>query len=487
MTGNTILGSVYLSFNQSLKFNNNVMYGFLNYGDSYLGYWNYKIYNNVFSGGGIIARGSHSVINYNNFIDSAYLYCEGFYEIEAYDNNFCTGITGSVNPEKVYHNNYYPLTYLSYNDSDPLSYDPMYDPNQLGIATNPLLQGKGISIAPEKDFLGNTRENPPAIGANEVLICSEHGNNTFSSACGEDVFINLCSIPTEGTFEWIPTSNVVNPDSSYTCIHVYENNTYYLYNSIKGLVDSVVITMQPFQVNIPQIPIVYCGWPRTLNATYHPNAIYHWTPETGLSDPNIRNPLLLLEDSLNLQYILSCEIIGCGTSYDTLNVLFNPNPWVNMYQPLQYTDTVYFFSYSTCVDEYFWDFGDGFTSTEKDPMHLYQAPGVYKVLHKGTRGILSDSVSYNFPFFWVSMEEPQSTSISVFPNPVKDILTLKWKNGETIDNVMIYNSMGKLCKRQKVAGHELFVDFSDLENGMYCIVLYLSSKRQYNTKVMVIH
>ncbi len=44
------------------------------------------------------------------------------------------------------------------------------------------------------------------------------------------------------------------------------------------------------------------------------------------------------------------------------------------------------------IDSYKWDFGDGTTSTETNPYHVYSLPGTYTVKLKGIAGTLSDSI-----------------------------------------------------------------------------------------------
>jgi len=235
------------------------------------------------------------------------------------------------------------------------------------------------------------------------------------------------------------------------------------------------------------MPTFRCGWSRTLNATYHPNASYHWTPETGLSDPNIRNPLLYIEDSTNLQYILSCEVPGCGISYDTLNIDYDPMPWVNMWSPEQYHDTVYFATYSTCVDTYYRDFGDGSFSTEENPRHIYQEPGLYTVFHKGTRANLSDSVSYLFYFFGVSLPENQIKNlITVFPNPASEILNIHGLALGTTSVISIFNMQGNELFYTTSNKGEYQIDLSNFSNGIYFLKIR-NIKSEIKLKIVVVH
>jgi hypothetical protein len=484
MSGNTFLKDVFLAFNHVLHFEKNIIYGDLNYGDSYTGWWDYQLQNNVFIGGCLVGRGYHSNINYNNFLDGAYLWKE-YSDIQVHDNNFCSGV--EHDKSNISHNNYYPLIYCFY-DTNSVSYDPLYDICKPGYATNPILQGKGWTEAPEFDLLGNKRKNPTAIGANEIFICSDSLNNILTIPCGEELYLNMCSLPATGTNWWTPDICIANPDSAYTAVTACGNMTWYLNNSVYGIVDSVRIQTEPFQVEIAEdLPTLWCGWAVTLNSTYHPNATYHWTPETGLSDPFIRNPMLTFVDPANLEYVVECNVPGCGVSYDTTNINYNPNPYVNMYFPEQKLDTVFFTSSSTCVDTYFWDFGDGNYSTMENPMHIYQQPGYYTVFHRGTNAYGNDSVSYTFAFFWVSLPEYLlNANIQIFPNPAVEEVTVKGLPPGTFTDLSVFNLGGEKLLNANTNMSEYKIDLRNLTNGIY--LLRISNNKQESTKkIAVIH
>jgi uncharacterized repeat protein (TIGR01451 family) len=65
------------------------------------------------------------------------------------------------------------------------------------------------------------------------------------------------------------------------------------------------------------------------------------------------------------------------------------------YNAQQYNGIVYFFDYSTAtlgdtIHTYNWNFGDGFTSTQKNPIHAYSTAGLYTVTLYVTDGSSSD-------------------------------------------------------------------------------------------------
>ena len=485
MIGNIFLDDISLSFNKELLFENNMMYGELYYGDAATSNWNYRLHNNIFFNEYVLCRGHHSIISYNNFVDSAYLYVE-YSDIMVHDNNFCRGIQGNRSPENISHNNYFPMIYCYY-DTNSVHYDPGYFENNPGITTNLMLQGKGWSEAPEIDLLGNLRKDPPAIGANEIYVCSDSMNNIITVPCGEELYLNLCSLPDTGNFWWTPDSCILNPDTSYTAVIVYDNMTWYLYNSVYGLIDSVSTQVEPFNVEIAEMPIFYCGYARTLNASYHPYANYHWTPEDGLTNPYIRNPKLLIEDTTNLQYVLECQIDGCGVSYDTLNIDYDPSPHVGIYYPQQNADTVFFTCLSTCVDEYLWDFGDGSFSNEENPYHIYKNNGIYTITLTGTNYSGSDSHTVNYNFYWVSSQvDMENEKVQIFPNPANEKLFIRGLPYGNKTKILISSLSGSNLINTNTRSEETIIDIRGLKQGIY--ILQLKTELKVITKkIMVIH
>jgi len=59
---------------------------------------------------------------------------------------------------------------------------------------------------------------------------------------------------------------------------------------------------------------------------------------------------------------------------------------------------VIFYSYSYFADNYLWNFGDDITSTEANPYHKYESPGVYTVsLNVSTSYGCTDSAALETP------------------------------------------------------------------------------------------
>ncbi|RLD41710.1 MAG: hypothetical protein DRI86_12920, partial [Bacteroidetes bacterium] len=100
------------------------------------------------------------------------------------------------------------------------------------------------------------------------------------------------------------------------------------------------------------------------------------------------------------------------------------------------------------VDSYFWSFGDGDVSTDKDPVHQYISAGVYQVAlsvtnQYGTEYITKDSYIDVLPNGIVNIQD--NFDVKVFPNPYKGQTNIAYTlNNRTNVKIEVYSSLGKL-------------------------------------------
>ena len=84
---------------------------------------------------------------------------------------------------------------------------------------------------------------------------------------------------------------------------------------------------------------------------------------------------------------------------------------------------------------------------------------------------------------YVSVEEMTNETYQVYPNPVKDILTIE---GENLEQVSVFNTMGQLLKTVKCNGNVVNVNVSDLQNGMYIVNVIDNNGEVSSKKVSVL-
>ena len=84
---------------------------------------------------------------------------------------------------------------------------------------------------------------------------------------------------------------------------------------------------------------------------------------------------------------------------------------------------------------------------------------------------------------YVSVEEMTNETYQVYPNPVKDVLTVE---GENLEQVSVFNTMGQLLKTVKCNGNVVNVNVSDLQNGMYIVNVIDNNGEVSSKKVSVL-
>lgn len=103
---------------------------------------------------------------------------------------------------------------------------------------------------------------------------------------------------------------------------------------------------------------------------------------------------------------------------------------------------VSFVNNSTNADTYFWDFGDGFTSTEISPIHTYQTSGEYLVSLTVSNGLCPDNVfSQSINLSVTDIRKLNNKDINIYPNPTQGFFSLDSIKDET--EVNIYNITGQ--------------------------------------------
>lgn len=84
----------------------------------------------------------------------------------------------------------------------------------------------------------------------------------------------------------------------------------------------------------------------------------------------------------------------------------------------------------------------------------------------------------------VSLEEMNSVSCDIYPNPVKDVVTVKADN---IKQIVIYNSLGQMMKSVDCNDNINDINVSDLENGIYFLNVVDNEGKISTNKISVLH
>lgn len=139
---------------------------------------------------------------------------------------------------------------------------------------------------------------------------------------------------------------------------------------------------------------------------------------------------------------------------------------------------------SGSIVSYAWDFGDGNSSTEENPIHAYAGLGLYEVVLTATSDLGCTSSASQTVDVVDSVFDIENAGISIYPNPSGGIITI-----QANDNFKcrIFDSSGRVVFDNIVVtnGLKSLVDFSNLASGTYHLVL-TNGIKNYSTQIVVI-
>jgi bacillolysin len=139
---------------------------------------------------------------------------------------------------------------------------------------------------------------------------------------------------------------------------------------------------------------------------------------------------------------------------------------------------VQFENQSRNVYAFEWDFGDGTTSTERNPVHRYQVPGTYTVTlqGKGYVGFYDACIaqySRQIEVCRACAADPDTPNLAVWPNPSNGLLeVVAGLNGEAVGRLVVFDAVGRRILAVSHAGAPSLhrqIDLRDAEDGMYFV------------------
>ncbi|MEL6651933.1 MAG: PKD domain-containing protein [Bacteroidota bacterium] len=129
---------------------------------------------------------------------------------------------------------------------------------------------------------------------------------------------------------------------------------------------------------------------------------------------------------------------------------------------------------------YLWDFGDGNTSQQMNPIYTYIQPGTYVVslsaINECGQSMEQDSVQ----ILTTSISDIPTLAYALYPNPSKETSLLQWE--KQADGILwIYDAQGKLIQQTEIVAQqqEQQLDASKLASGLYFLRLRLGQEEQF--------
>lgn len=134
------------------------------------------------------------------------------------------------------------------------------------------------------------------------------------------------------------------------------------------------------------------------------------------------------------------------------------------------------------ASSWLWDFGDGSTSVERNPIHTYAdlANETYIVTLIASNFCCSDTITYSIGQA-TGLGNNVIQPLSITPNPVKDYLNVTIPEGKH-GQLNIYDEIGTGIYKNTIYGNSK-VDFSNFPSGIY-VVRIISDEKIYQSKVI---
>ena len=168
----------------------------------------------------------------------------------------------------------------------------------------------------------------------------------------------------------------------------------------------------------------------------------------------------------NNYVVTATDANGC-TRIDSAEVYGSPTGDFN-YQDTGLT--VSFTNLSTDVQSHSWDFGDGNTSSQIHPTHIYASSGSYQVTLTVTNPCGSVSVIQTIVIINTNTNEAiENQSFKIYPNPTLGQVTIDYQgNSNGLETVDIFSANGQLVQQYHFNNQtQTTIYLNDLPNGIY--------------------
>ena len=267
---------------------------------------------------------------------------------------------------------------------------------------------------------------------------------------------------------------------------------------IVATLDGCSSTSVPYRVGVKQGP--YAGpisapdsvcagkeFEVEVNGLIANNAVWQFAPNGGAWQ-NVNatfNPVLPIQGIQSHTAVrVIAEVEGCGSDTSVVNIgakLCTP-PVAYFEVEVEGGNAFVPNNLSENEQTWHWDFGDGSTSTEEFPTHVYQEVRVFQVCLTVTNDLTSDSycdqvmVNALNGIAETSLEE----RLAVFPNPTNGVVMLSG-DGLTINEVQLIDAAGRTLK---VWSQVDKLDVGNYPTGMYQLKIQ-TDQGLVNKKLMI--
>ncbi len=181
---------------------------------------------------------------------------------------------------------------------------------------------------------------------------------------------------------------------------------------------------------------------------------YEWFWELGdgaTSDE--QNPTHIYADNGIYSVCLTATNVGGINTYcEDITIISAIAPPVAAYSYLIIDLQVAFVDESTASPTtWFWEFGDGTTSTEQNPVYVFDGDGAYFVCLTVTNEGGNDTACKEL-LFETGIINENISELNIYPNPANEILFFKLNETISKGDLAVYYSAGKIILIENIEG-----------------------------------
>jgi subtilisin-like proprotein convertase family protein/PKD repeat protein len=256
-------------------------------------------------------------------------------------------------------------------------------------------------------------------------------------------------------------------------------------------VAAIVVVTQPDALELAQTASSDASCEGDDDGSFTVEAEGGTAPYTYTSNGNSNSTGVFSSVTSGIHVVTVTDASGCSASVEVEVGYTNPLP-VAAFNWFASGSVVQFTNQSTNGTSYAWDFGDGSTSTDQNPVHTYAAGGTYTVTLVVTNACGTDTITWTIDTNNIGINDPNGDAsvLNVYPNPNHGVFTLSYTStgiiGDIQVNVMTIEGKLLMAEQFTVNADTFTRNYSDIElaAGIY-IVQFVSQNKTEVKRITV--